>query len=153
MNKDEEREYQHKKPKTKTFKERMEEEGRFSSIKRTKGIARKPSSKKPKFSSLRRVSKKREKAIQEYNKSEPLNGKLSCASCGRADFLERHHPYGRGGENITKWIYLCSDLGCGMHQWIHTHPNTAFEFGWLQPEIRGLDPANFPDHPKPWEKK
>lgn len=138
--------FQHKQPKKLNSRERAKKEKRFNSLRRTSSLQDKPRKR------LSPVSRKQKKKLAEYRESRPLDGKEACAYCGATDKLEKHHPYGRGGNNITKWIYLCSEQGCGQHHWIHIHPNTAFTFGWLQPEYRGLDPERFPNHPKPWEK-
>lgn len=130
--------FQFKPEKTKNYKERMKEKGIFFSLRTKK--------------KLNPVSKNRKEKIKEYQSSAPLNGKECCSVCGRKDKLEKHHPYGRGGDNITKWIYLCGSFGCKQHSYIHENPRKAFIDGWLQPEYRGLDPSLFPNHPKPWEK-
>lgn len=137
---DEDRPFQYKEPKRKNYREKMLERMKSGEM---------PIKKKK---ALRKVSKKGAERLKEYNKSNPLNGINCCASCGSESNLERHHPYGRGRDNITKWIWVCaSNSGCGIHDKIHSNPNEYFKLGWLQPEYRGLDPYNFPNHPKPWE--
>lgn len=135
----EEQEYQHKPEKTKNYREKIMEK------------IRKGESVTKKRAAIKRVSAKRSQALREYEKSSPLNGLNCCSNCGAHNGVERHHPYGRSGNNITRWVWVCSEAtGCHLHGKIHQNPDRAFEKGWLQPEYRGLDPNLFPDHPKPW---
>lgn len=146
-------EYQHKPPKTKNYREKMLDKLKSGDMSALSSFGKK------KRKRLKPVSSKEIKRQNKYAKSKPLTGDVDireCCYCGVIDVaqvIEKHHPYGTGGDNIYKWVYLCGSFGCGKHSEIHENPNKAFEEGWLQPEYRGLNPENFPNHPKPWKNK
>ncbi len=57
--------------------------------------------------------------------------------------MECHHPFGRLGERILAFVWVCGPC----HQMIHDEGQQARAMGWLQPEFDGRSgPA-----PRPWQ--
>ncbi len=84
---------------------------------------------------LNKISKKRQKSLQIYNKAiSEIPHDSCCCKCGSREILEIHHPKGR--KFIDNFIIVCHRC----HEWIHSNANEAMRLGWLHPEIRGLKP-------------
>lgn len=70
---------------------------------------------------------------KKYEESRSLDAVLQpCLSCGQMLYhrmMDRHHPAGRHGTNILRYIYLCRDC----HRMAHHDPKAATRRGLLWP--------------------
>ncbi len=122
-----------KPPKSRTYRER----------KLAGGVKEKPRSK------LRKVAKGNEARDREYREwvKIAMHGRARCQRCKRhvssCGNLQPHHPSGRG-PHLFEVVEVCTRC----HTWIHDHPTTAYDAGWLTPAYRGYTPD--PNHPQPF---
>lgn len=94
---------------------------------------------------LRPVSGQRKAIWAQYRAALKDRARgATCANCGAKRFLEPHHPYGRRGENLLRFVFICRSL----HHIIHAHSDAAKEAGWLQPEYSGRIKTG--GEPEPW---
>jgi hypothetical protein len=98
-----------------------------------------------KRTALKKYSKKNEEKLDRYHWMCYTDTETqSCFMCGlvsHKDILQRHHPKGRGGDNILYYKYVCADATTctvrnpqrrGGHDGIHSNPNWAREKGYLE---------------------
>lgn len=76
---------------------------------------------------------KRKELVQEYEDQRSSDTVLQkCVSCGQVmnyKAMHRHHPAGRHGTNILRYIYICPHC----HDECHNNPKEATERGLLWP--------------------
>lgn len=75
----------------------------------------------------------RKDLVDEYNRMRGDDSPIqTCASCGVAMYrnsMDRHHPAGKSGTNILRYVYLCRPC----HREAHHDPARANERGLLWP--------------------
>jgi len=81
---------------------------------------------------IRRISAKRQTALQEYSaKREVFLARLpKCEACKTKKSRDVHHMHGRLGGNYLNektWMSVCRTC----HDYIHTHPKDSRAKGWL----------------------
>lgn len=54
-----------------------------------------------------------------------------CERCHKNTATEVHHIAGRDGWKLTDWTKL-RGLCSPCHDWVHDHPEEAYEQGWLE---------------------
>lgn len=76
---------------------------------------------------------RRKEIVERYEAQRNVDGILQdCMACGQRLYhrtMHRHHPAGRHGSNVLKYIYLCPQC----HDECHQEPKVATRRGLLWP--------------------
>ncbi len=95
---------------------------------------------------LRPVSCERTRWNSKYTRAKAHAPAFpSCARCGASrlrDHMEPHHPFGRLGERILAFVWVCGHC----HDAIHDEGQQSRALGFLQPEFDGRTG----EVPRPW---
>ena len=90
---------------------------------------------------------KRADQVDEFEAKRNTDAILQeCAGCGELLYyrqMDRHHPAGKHGTNILKYVYLCRTC----HREVHDDPKVATRRGllWTKRNIRDITDIEWTD--------